>query len=132
MATCVCGSTKDSAQCCAKYIHNSQAAPDPESLMRTRYTAYTELNMAYIAKTMQGPALAGFDPQSALEWAKQIKWLRLQVLNASIPIGNKAYVEFIAHYLFQGRRQSLHEISEFHCIEGHWYYVDGKIVVDKA
>lgn len=128
MVACICGSTKNSEQCCIQYIHGERVAPDAESLMRSRYTAYTQLNMAYIAATVRGPALAAFDPEHALEWAKQIKWLRLQVLKASAvtPEDDTAYVEFIAHYLFQGRRQKLHEISEFHLIEGCWYYVNGK------
>ena len=129
MNTCVCCSAKDSAQCCAQYIHGGRVAPDAESLMRSRYTAYVQANIAYIAKTMRGPALVGFDPHSAAEWTKQIKWLRLEVLNASTitPTDNTAYVEFIAHYLFQGRREKLHEVSEFHRIDGCWYYVDGLI-----
>lgn len=128
MIPCVCGSTKNSARCCIQYISGEGIAPDPESLMRSRYTAYTQLNIAYIANTMRGPALAAFNPDNATEWAKQIKWLRLQVLKSSVvtPADNTAYVEFIAHYLFQGRRQKLHEISEFHRIDGCWYYVGGK------
>lgn len=128
MSTCVCGSAKDSVQCCAQYIHGKQIAPDAESLMRSRYTAYTQVNIAYIANTMRGPALAGFDPHNATEWAKQIKWLRLEVLQSSVitPDNDTAHVEFIAHYLFQGRREKLHEVSEFHRIDGHWYYVDGR------
>lgn len=125
MVTCICGATKDSTQCCTQYISGKQSAPDAESLMRARYTAYTQGNIDYIAETMSGPALTGFDPRRAAEWAKQIKWLRLQVVKTSAE-GNKAYVEFIAHYLFQGRREKLHEVSEFHCIDQRWYYVKGK------
>ncbi|MCD6044975.1 MAG: putative motif domain protein [Gammaproteobacteria bacterium] len=127
MMTCVCGSTKDSTECCARYISGEQLAPDAESLMRSRYTAYTQANIAYIANTMRGPALASFNPHTASEWAKQIKWLRLQVLKFSTipPEEDKAYVEFVAHYLFQGQKEKLHEISEFQRIDGQWYYVDG-------
>ncbi len=128
MSTCICGSAKNSAQCCAQYIHGERVAPDAESLMRSRYMAYTQVNMEYILNTMRGQALANFDPQKAAEWAKQIKWLRLEVLNAT-PItatDHTAYVEFIAHYLFQGRREKLHEVSEFHRIDGRWYYIDGR------
>lgn len=126
MIPCLCGSTKNREQCCIQYIHGDRIAPDPESLMRSRYTAYTQVNMIYIANTMRGPALAAFDPQSATEWAKQIKWLRLQVLKSSESTSeDNAYVEFIAHYLFQGRKQKLHETSKFQRVDGCWYYVDG-------
>lgn len=131
MSTCVCGSTKDGIQCCTQYIQGQRLAPDAESLMRSRYTAYTQVNMEYIANTMRGPALASFDPQKAAEWAKQIKWLRLEVLKSSIitPDNDTAYVEFIAHYLFQGRREKLHEVSEFHRTDGRWYYMDGRSLI---
>jgi SEC-C motif-containing protein len=129
MSACVCGSAKDSAQCCAQYIYGERLAPDAESLMRSRYTAYAQGNIAYIANTMRGPALVGFDAHNAAEWAKQIKWLRLDVVKSSVitPDDDTAYVEFIAHYLFQGRKQKLHEISEFHRIDKCWYYVDGHV-----
>lgn len=128
MITCTCCSRKDSLQCCAQYIDGERLAPDAESLMRSRYTAYTQVNIEYIANTMRGPALASFDPRNTAEWAKQIKWLRLEVLNASVITAedDTAYVEFIAHYLFQGRREKLHEISQFHRIDGRWYYMDGQ------
>lgn len=130
MTSCGCGSMKSSEQCCAQYIQGEQSAPTAESLMRSRYTAYTQGNIDYIAKTMRGPALAGFDPHRAAEWAKQIKWLKLDVINASAvaPESNTAFVEFIAHYLFQGRRQKLHEVSEFQRVYGRWYYWDGRMV----
>ncbi len=121
---------KNSEQCCAQYIDGEAPAPTSESLMRSRYTAYTQGNIDYIAKTMRGSALTGFDPHHAAEWAKQIKWLKLKVITASAvkPQNDKAFVEFIAHYLFQGRRQKLHEISEFQRIDGRWYYVDGRTI----
>lgn len=118
---------KSSEQCCAQYIQGEQPAPTPESLMRSRYTAYTQGNVDYIAKTMRGPALAGFEPHHAAEWAKQIKWLKLEIIKTSTET-DTAQVEFIAHYLFQGRRQKLHEVSEFQRIDGCWYYIDGRII----
>ncbi len=48
---CPCGSNKEFTDCCARYIHGSETAPTAEALMRSRYTAYTLQNEAYILKT---------------------------------------------------------------------------------
>ena len=49
MNVCVCGSMKNSELCCAQYIDGEESAPTAESLMRSRYTAYTQGNIDYIA-----------------------------------------------------------------------------------
>ena len=69
MSLCICGSGKNNVDCCAQYIGGEKLPLDPESLMRSRYTAYANANIAYIAATMRGAALVGFDPKSALQWA---------------------------------------------------------------
>lgn len=125
MTLCICNSEKLSRDCCEQYISGQKLAPDPESLMRSRYTAYTQANIEYIVATMRGAALVGFNSDEAAQWAKEAKWLRLQVLNApAVAAGeDKGIVEFKAHYLLQGRKQLLHEISAFERVDGRWYYV---------
>ncbi len=125
---CLCGSGKIEALCCLPYLQGQHYPSTPESLMRSRYSAYAKANIDYILQTMRGPAAAGFDAIAAKEWAERVKWLRLRVIKAE-PVAEEAdcgYVEFIAYYIDQGRRQTLHEVSEFHLIEGRWYYWDGK------
>lgn len=95
--------------------------------MRSRYTAYTQGNIAYIQATMQGQAAEGFDPIEAKRWAQSIRWKRLKILRT---YGHKTepdiyYVEFIVHYVDQGKPQQIKERSEFRRINGRWYYVYG-------
>ncbi|ETO93384.1 hypothetical protein LOR_60c14050 [Legionella oakridgensis RV-2-2007] len=93
--------------------------------MRSRYTAYSLANIDYIKKTMHGKPLHGFNETEARAWAKQVIWLGLKVMHARNETPELGYVEFIAHFIDGNTVKSLHEISEFHCQQGQWYYVDG-------
>lgn len=122
---CPCNSNKDRDHCCLVFINNQAIPKTPEQLMRSRYTAYTQLNVDYIAATMKPPAANDFDKISTRSWARQVKWLKLEVIKSSAE-GDKGYVEFIAYLKENGKACELHELSEFHFIDGRWYYVDGK------
>ena len=50
--------------------------------MRSRYTAYTRADIEYIQRTMRGLALQGFNAESAGQWARQIQWLNLKIVDA--------------------------------------------------
>ena len=102
--------------------------------MRSRYTAYTQANMDYIAKTMAGRAAKDFDPSSTQEWAERIHWLKLEVLDAPEVLDSDTigFVEFVAQYLNGDKIYSMHERSEFHKEDGEWFYVSGKAHSDSA
>lgn len=126
---CPCGNKNNFSQCCGKYISGEMVPDTAETLMRSRYSAYTLANISYIQETMCEDAAVDFDPVSAQQWAKTIKWKRLKVLRTfphdSDP--NRYFVEFSAYYIASGRPQELHEISEFKRINGKWYYINGNI-----
>ena len=100
--------------------------------MRSRYSAYTQGNIAYIQRTMAGNAAMGFDPADAKAWATTSQWLGLRVVKRFMSkdptIG---FVEFIARYRKNNQNQRTRELSEFHLINGIWYYVDGTQVLAK-
>lgn len=125
---CPCDSGKDFAECCELCISGKQPARTPEILMRSRYSAYTKSNIAYIQETMCGPANQGFNADSAREWSSKSRWLGLKVIKSTQENPEKGFVEFIARYRFNQKNCKLHEISEFHFIDKRWYYVDGKII----
>ncbi len=123
---CPCGSHQDYVSCCGLYLNiPMQNPPSPETLMRSRYTAYTLANTQYIKKTMRGKALQGFNRIEAQEWAKSVNWIGLQVVKTSAVVLNRGYVEFIASFIEGGELKTLHEVSEFVCKKGVWFYVDG-------
>lgn len=114
---CPCGSGLSLANCCQPYIQQQKPAPTAESLMRSRFSAYTLQNFTYI--------LASWHPTtrpdiSALEKDSKTKWIRLKIIQAT-----DNTVEFKAYFKIQGKAHHLHECSRFLKIDEHWYYVDG-------
>lgn len=94
--------------------------------MRSRYTAYTQANIAYIQATMCKKAAEGFDAVTAYAWAKSVHWKRLQVVMSSQQ-GDLGQVEFKAYFDQNHEQHLLHEISAFERIGGKWFYVDGEM-----
>jgi len=124
MKICVCGSGKVYLDCCGAFITHKKIPSTPEELMRSRYTAYCHADIDYIMQTMRSPASDDFDAESARQWAKNVNWAGLEVIKTSHGAVH-GIVEFIAYYYVQDKKQTLHEISEFHFENGQWYYVDG-------
>jgi len=126
MKNCPCGSTKLYLKCCGSFIEGKNLPETPEKLMRSRYTAYTMANIPYIEKTMRGPASKDFNRKEALTWAKSVTWLGLKVISTQT-LSAQGFVEFIASFRTKNHIQTIEEISEFHFLDGKWYYVNGKM-----
>ncbi|TBR13741.1 MAG: hypothetical protein EPO43_09815 [Rugosibacter sp.] len=112
--------------CCGRF-HAGSAAPDAESLMRSRYTAYVLNNEAYLLATWHAstqPTALNLTTQSIAQPSTQ--WLGLEVKTQDAT-GDSASVEFVIRYRINGRAVRLHEISRFVREEGCWYYVDGVV-----
>lgn len=88
--------------------------------MRSRYTAYTLRNDAYLKSTWH----ASTRPAEDLAEDDGLKWLGLEVRRHA-PAGDRATVEFVARCKTAGRAHRLHEVSNFVREDGRWYYVDG-------
>ncbi|MBI3283308.1 MAG: SEC-C domain-containing protein [Burkholderiales bacterium] len=117
---CPCGSGQTYDDCCGRYISGAAAAPDAEALMRSRYSAYTLSDEAYLRATWDERTL----PAERLAHDEPTKWLGLEVKKHT-PQGEQATVEFVARYKIGGRAQRLHEVSRFVKHDGKWFYVDG-------
>ncbi|MCP4051030.1 MAG: YchJ family protein [bacterium] len=125
MDGCPCCSGKNYQECCGPFIEGSMAPVTPEELMRSRYTAYATDNVSYISKTVKGFAAESYDEQKTAEWARNAEWLGLEIIKAD-PVSDQdesGFVEFIAKYRLEGQDHDHHEISEFHKIDGMWYFV---------
>ena len=116
---CPCGRPLSYAACCGRY-HSGLAAPDAESLMRSRYCAYVRGLEAYLLATWHATTRP-----SALDLAAEPapKWLALEV-RAHAENGDAATVDFVARFRVGGRGQRLHEVSRFVREDGRWYYLD--------
>ena len=117
---CPCSAT-DYTACCGRY-HGGASAPDAESLMRSRYSAYMLGLEAYLLATWHHTTRP-----AALDLAvDNAKWLGLEVKKHTPESADRATVEFVARYKVDGRAHRLHEISHFVREEGRWFYVDGQ------
>lgn len=122
-AVCPCGSARALADCCGRY-HAGVPAPDAESLMRSRYSAYVLRLEPYLRATWHPatcPASLGLDE------APHPQWLGLTVKSHAPQDATHATVEFVARYKLNGRAFRLHETSRFEKLDGCWLYVDGVI-----
>src|SRR3569832_3022083 len=117
--SCPCGSGRSLADCCGRF-HAGAPAPDAESLMRSRYSAYVLGLEDYLRATWDPatcPVALGLDA------VPRPQWLGLTV-KAHTPLAETpAPVEFVARYKLNGRAFKLHETSRFERVDGRWLYV---------
>lgn len=113
------------AACCGPYLGDfaGTPAPDAESLMRSRYTAFVREDADYLRATWhpsQRPPSIDFDPGA--------RWLGLEVRRHAMQDADHAEVEFVARQRDAGgRAHRLHERSRFVREDGRWYYLDGDL-----
>ncbi len=128
LTPCPCGRTSSKRQaqsfdaCCGRF-HTGQAAPDAESLMRSRYSAFVQGDVPYLLATWhssQRPA--------ELMLEAGAKWLGLEVKQHRMTGDNTADVEFVARFRVAGKAVRQHECSRFVREDGRWYYVDGDVL----
>jgi len=129
---CPCGAdggdqAKTYADCCGRYLDDGETAPTAEALMRSRYTAYTLGREEYLLATWHRSTR----PDSlGLAIAPRSQWLGLEVRRHEQRGADHAAVEFVARYkVGGGRAHRLHEISQFVCEAGRWFYVNGNIAI---
>jgi SEC-C motif-containing protein len=120
---CPCGRSATFEACCGRYIGTGVPAPDAESLMRSRYTAFVRRDAAHLLATWH----VSTHPTS-IDFDEGVKWLGLEVKRHTPIDAAHAEVEFVARSRLQGRGQRLHERSRFVCEDGHWLYVDGDLL----
>ncbi|MCK7593876.1 YchJ family protein [Pseudomarimonas salicorniae] len=118
---CPCGRARSYRACCGA-LHAGAPAPDPESLMRSRYSAFVRGNAAYLLSTWHASTrpltLALDDPPP--------RWLGLEIKRTWRIDDHHAGVEFVARFRHGGGsavRQ--HERSRFVLEAGRWFYLDG-------
>jgi SEC-C motif-containing protein len=119
---CPCGSTRVYSECCGPW-HSGAPAPNAQSLMRSRYSAYVLCNEEYLLATWHPSTRPGSIP-----FNENQKWLGLNVIDSSVTGGASAEVEFIARSrVSNAAAVRQHERSRFVREGGRWFYVDGDL-----
>ena len=67
---CPCGSEKKFSECCEPLIKGVKIAETAESLMRSRYAAYTLQNIDYILATTHISKTAEMNVDEIKEWSR--------------------------------------------------------------
>lgn len=130
MSSCPCGSGKELNVCCEPYISGSVKAPTAEALMRSRYTAYTQVEVDYILKTHDSKTRNEISKEETKIWAENSEWLGLEVIK-TVKGGEDdtaGKVEFKAYYKQNGVKHTHHEEANFVKKRGSWYFEDCVIV----
>lgn len=123
---CPCGQTDPRGRalafgaCCGRYLDHDTPAPDAQSLMRSRYSAFVLGRVDYLNRSWH----ASTRPAD-LSLESGVKWLGLEVRSHRLIDADHAEVEFVARSRVAGRGQRLHETSRFVREVGRWFYVDG-------
>jgi len=142
---CLCGGPSLD-NCCGPFLAGTALPPTAEHLMRSRYTAFTLKDEAYLRATWHPGTL----PQEPIIDNEPIRWLgleiktslRLRKRKAKLPDvpedqdggqdhgPDRDTVEFVARFKVGGRAHRLHELSRFVREPGpdgapRWFYLDG-------
>ena len=131
--SCPCGNEPSFEECCGPYLAGDAKADTAETLMRSRYTAYTREDIDYIVATHDASSRDDIDREGAAQWAKQATWEALQIINTEGggAEDDEGLVEFIARYQMEGQVMSHHERATFKRVDGEWFFLDGDIVKRK-
>jgi len=143
---CPCGGPEFD-HCCGPYLAGAALPPTAESLMRSRYTAFTLRDEPYLLATWHHstrPQEPLFDVDAPVRWlGLEIKSaLRLRQRKAKSPDvpdqdPQRDTVEFVARFKTGGRAHRLHEVSRFVREPGadgapRWFYLDGSFPEKKT
>lgn len=140
MSVCPCKSGLKLHECCMPFIENihlsmnseiALSAPTPESLMRSRYTAYVLQHYDYIVATYVSSKAKTLSAKAMQKESENTHWLNLQVVSSSQSL-QSGEVEFIVYYKEKYKESGLfycmHELSTFIIEDGHWKYETGKML----
>lgn len=121
---CPCGRAKEYKECCALAHQDIDNAIKAEDLMRSRYTAFTKANGAYLLLSHHSTTRP-INSDELVSWAKAVKWMRLEILNSTggSDSDSEGTVEFKAHFKEKGQKRYIHEDSKFVRENGHWVYL---------
>ena len=124
---CPCSSQIEYNACCEPIL-NGAPAETAEKLMRARFTAYSQVNMDFIAKTHDPATIKKTNMEENKAWAEKTEWLGLEIVSTEKGGPNDEWgkVEFKADYQTKSEKGSHHEISEFNKKKDQWYFTKGQ------
>lgn len=128
MTLCPCGSGKELDTCCAPILAGAPA-PTALALLRSRYTAFVQGNIGYLAETLAPDIRDDFDQVEAERVTGEAKWQGLEVRTVSGggEDDETASIEFMARFSLHGQQRIQHERSTFGREDGRWVCTGGEV-----
>ncbi|HEY3366041.1 MAG TPA: YchJ family metal-binding protein [Symbiobacteriaceae bacterium] len=130
---CPCGSELKFKKCCGPALSGIVWPETPETLMRSRYSAFVTGDVRHLYRTThpENEAVNGIDPakfmSDTLGYCKQVDFTQLTVQQVSPPDENGvARVLFTALFRAAGQAGTFTELSDFVQVDGRWLYHSGK------
>ncbi len=125
---CPCESGRPFTACCGPLLAGELTAATAEALMRSRYSAYTRADIAYLLDTWHSSTR----PQE-IDVNSIPHWCGLEIISTQQGQAedNEGLVEFRATALANERLLVLRECSRFIREEGKWRYVDGEFIEEE-
>ncbi|GAB1659557.1 YchJ family protein [Mannheimia haemolytica] len=125
MTACYCQSGKNYTECCEPFHLKAKIPETAEQLMRSRYSAYTLVNIPYIVETTVPSQQKSLDQAAMKVWGESTKWAGLEIIKHLANLSKiHSQVEFKAFFDTEEGRQAHHELSLFVKIESRWFFVD--------
>ncbi len=91
--------------------------------MRSRYTAYTKENIAYLKETLTADQQKDFSAEETRRWARESEWQGLEIKRVEGgEEDQRGLVEFSARFAVDGQPQVHYEIALFERENGAWKY----------
>jgi SEC-C motif domain protein len=127
LTSCPCFSGKLFEECCKPFLSGEKTPQNPEQLMRSRFSAYSRKNVAYVLKTWHEIT------RPILEKLDSGNWIFLKVLSSHFN-HEEAHgsVAFVAKHVNKNKLTVLHEESNFKLEKDVWFYLDGEIQKDSV
>ena len=124
---CPCSSGQLFINCCEPIISGKKDATTAQELMRSRYTAFTKVNVDYLMRSHSVKTRPTKERKGIEKWAMSVVWMGLTIIKtqAGEAKDETGYVEFKALYLENGKPEQIHEKSLFQRENGKWVYVSG-------
>ncbi len=129
LLSCPCGSNRQFAACCDRYITGAKNPPTAEGLMRSRFTAYKLGNADYILASWAPEKRQDINQTELVESLKTTQYQKLKIISkkSGTRKNHSGQVEFQVTFLSNGQLQTFRENSNFTKQNNQWYYVDGNI-----
>jgi SEC-C motif domain protein len=130
---CPCCSDKEFESCCGPLLEGAREAATAEELLRSRYTAFTRSDVAYIRRTRHPRSATDFDEGTVRGWAEGSRWHGLEIvkIEGGAEGDEKGAIDFVATFTDKesgGRKE--HKEHALFLKEGElWLFVDGDYVL---